>query len=593
MIPFRAILRSPILALPVLLLVLAVPARPQDDDDDDGDPGDLCRRNADCSDGDACNGEERCERILGRLRICVPGTPVSCPAAGGACAGTGVCDPSTGACLYPPAADGTPCDDDDACTSGDACRNGSCVATGGGTCPAPDQCHVAGACEPSTGRCTNVPRPDGSPCDDGNACTAGDTCRAGTCTAGAARSCPAPAPCRAAGICVPATGGCAFAPAPDGAPCDDGDACTTVDACRQGRCEGLAPVACPPADECRGAGTCDPATGTCTSAVRRDGSRCDDGDACTRDDACRAGVCAGGPAIACDDGVACTDDRCSAGRCVAEPRASRCLAAGCTRAECRPGRPDADERGCVATPVGEGEQCTDDDVACTDAVCRDGGCAQIPVDARCPAPDACGTGVCFPGFPGADTSGCTAGPPAPDGGACDEDGDPCTDDRCTRGVCQHPNVADRRTCEPVGGVYGRALAVVDGVAAVRAAVAADVRDGAGRPPDDVRVELDQRLAGMADAAGTVVAILSGRLPAAPTGITVADRRARAALPIARALSADARATLAAVRDGRRTGALTPEAGASLRGTVRGLRAQTRTLTRDLRALRRLTRLFAR
>src|SRR5581483_7943442 len=75
--------------------------------------------------------------------------------------------------------------------------------------------------------------------------------------------------------------------------CDDANACTRTDACAGGVCVGHDPVACAPADACHEAGTCAPGTGTCTSAVRLDGTACDDGDPCTASDACTAGVCAG------------------------------------------------------------------------------------------------------------------------------------------------------------------------------------------------------------------------------------------------------------------------------------------------------------
>src|SRR6185436_12843582 len=41
------------------------------------------------------------------------------------------------------------------------------------------------------------------------------------------------------------------------------------------------------------------------------GTPCDDGDACTTNDECSGGACAGGPPLDCDDLNACTDDSCS------------------------------------------------------------------------------------------------------------------------------------------------------------------------------------------------------------------------------------------------------------------------------------------
>ncbi len=81
----------------------------------------------------------------------------------------------------------------------------------------------------------------------------------------------------------------------DGA-CDDGNACTSADACQGGACVGGAPVVCTALDPCHEAGACDPATGTCTSPAKADGTTCSDGDACTTGDACASGVCMGLPA---------------------------------------------------------------------------------------------------------------------------------------------------------------------------------------------------------------------------------------------------------------------------------------------------------
>lgn len=45
-------------------------------------------------------------------------------------------------------------------------------------------------------------------------------------------------------------------------------------------------------------------------ALAPDGARCDDGNVCTADDACTAGVCIAGARAACDDGDSCTVDSC-------------------------------------------------------------------------------------------------------------------------------------------------------------------------------------------------------------------------------------------------------------------------------------------
>jgi hypothetical protein len=54
-------------------------------------------------------------------------------------------------------------------------------ACGGMTCTASDQCHDIGTCDPATGACSNPNAADGTACDDGNAATANDQCTNGVC----------------------------------------------------------------------------------------------------------------------------------------------------------------------------------------------------------------------------------------------------------------------------------------------------------------------------------------------------------------------------------------------------------------------------
>jgi hypothetical protein len=92
---------------------------------------------------------------------------------------------------------------------------------------------------------------DAASCDDGNPCT-DDVCdplvgcghapsTAPSCVPDpcAAASCVAPDVCQVA-HCDRGTGQCVISPRPDGTDCDDGDRCTRDDVCRTGRCEGVA-----------------------------------------------------------------------------------------------------------------------------------------------------------------------------------------------------------------------------------------------------------------------------------------------------------------------------------------------------------------
>jgi len=153
-----------------------------------GQPGQCtcrCASDADCNDGDKCNGEETCQG-----GVCVIGLPLECDDQNPC---TRDCDATRG-CVNEPVADGTACNDGNACTTGDSCQNGTCTA--------------------------GPPVLDGSSCNDGDTCTVGETCQAGTCTGGDARNCDDGNPCTT-DSCDP-TNGCQHAPSPDGTSCGAG-----------------------------------------------------------------------------------------------------------------------------------------------------------------------------------------------------------------------------------------------------------------------------------------------------------------------------------------------------------------------------------
>jgi hypothetical protein len=102
----------------------------------------------------------------------------------GPCLGSGTC--VHGFCDYPVLPNGTPCDDGNLCTQTDTCQSGVCVGGNPVVCTAVDQCHVAGTCNPATGACSNPAAADGTPCNTGNVCTPNDTCQAGMCVGGPA-----------------------------------------------------------------------------------------------------------------------------------------------------------------------------------------------------------------------------------------------------------------------------------------------------------------------------------------------------------------------------------------------------------------------
>src|SRR5437899_1719737 len=180
----------------------------------------------------------------------------------------------------------------------------TCAVVAPGCCSADpdgddgDPCNGAEICEVVTGTCLPGLPVDGIACNDGDACTVADTCQGGVCV-GTAVVCTPSDQCHAAGTCNPATGTCSDPAQLDGTPCDDGSACTQTDACEAGICVGANPVTCTASDQCHAVGACNPATGVCSNPAKPNGAPCDDGDACTRTDTCAAGACVGANPVAC------------------------------------------------------------------------------------------------------------------------------------------------------------------------------------------------------------------------------------------------------------------------------------------------------
>ncbi|HXI55039.1 MAG TPA: esterase-like activity of phytase family protein, partial [Polyangia bacterium] len=168
---------------------------------------------------------------------------------------------------------------------------------------------TADACS-ADGVCTHTSVEDGLACDDGNACTRADSCRDGACVGSQPVACAAADQCHGAGSCDPATGACSNPPVADGTACNDGDACTQTDSCLTGVCTGSNPVTCVAADQCHVAGACDPSSGVCTNPPATDGVACNDGNACTQSDRCLAGTCSAGEPVVCP-----TADGCHPGLC--------------------------------------------------------------------------------------------------------------------------------------------------------------------------------------------------------------------------------------------------------------------------------------
>jgi hypothetical protein len=439
-----------------------------------------CELDADCQDGNACNGTELCEPSS---KLCRLGAPVVCPTSADPCL-QNKCVPETGACELEPVSDGAACDDLNSCTTADTCQAGQCAGGAPKVCAALDQCHAPGKCQVDTGLCDNPPR--SGACNDGNACTTSDSCQTGVCVGSAPTVCAASDQCHDAGQCNTATGACTKPAKANGVKCDDGNGCTQGDACQNGACTAVSQLTCSALDGCHAVGTCDPKTGSCSNPLKANGAACDDGKICTTNDKCSGGVC-GGVAQVCNDGIACTTDSCSEqlGGCTTSSSACTCqTSADCNDGnpcngietcnlqtlQCQPGKAldcsalnDACNVGtcsattgkCQATPKANGATC-DDGNACTQvSSCQAGACqGQNPV--VCAASDQChDAGVCDP------TSGACSNPAKTNGAACN-DGNACTKtDACQSGVCTGGSVTactaqdqchSAGTCDPSTGV---------------------------------------------------------------------------------------------------------------------------------------------
>eukprot|EP01059_Diplonema_ambulator_P030329 TRINITY_DN5151_c0_g1_i9.p1 TRINITY_DN5151_c0_g1~~TRINITY_DN5151_c0_g1_i9.p1 ORF type:complete len:6713 (+),score=1239.17 TRINITY_DN5151_c0_g1_i9:1796-20140(+) len=341
------------------------------------------------------------------------------------CHDIGTCDPATGQCSNPPKPDGTPCDDRVLDTTNDQCKSGVCAGTkrcAGVLCSASDSCHLAGVCDPNTGLCSDPLKPDGSQCDDGNPLTQGDACAGGQCWG---QGVCAGAPCSSTGPqCKVATctgSQCVQVPKTDGTKCNDGDIFTSNDACLGGVCKGIslcANTVCPET-QCQNTGTCDPGTGKCNYVPKQDGTQCDDGDATTFNDICTSGRCMGQQKCS---GVTCT------------PR-SACHDIGVC---------DMQTGLCTEPVKPTGTPCDDGQPATLNDQCAAGTCQGTLV---------CGNVLCANSNPQCATLSCVSNRCVEtlkkDGAACDDKDTTTLDDQCIGGACAGTNPCSGVVCTVV------------------------------------------------------------------------------------------------------------------------------------------------
>ncbi len=226
-----------------------------------------------------------------------------------------------------------------------------------------------------------VPDCEGKECGDDDGC--GKFCVVH-------ESCEGNPPC-GLGICDP-SGVCALQP--QAGECDDGNACTVGDTCGGARCKpGPEWLHCDDENPCTNDG-CTPDEGCYFDPNT---APCDDGDPCTVGDTCQAGSCISWTPNLCEDNNPCTDDWCH------------------------------ETEGCLHDAVGDGVACDDNNVCTQYDQCSGGQC--VPGQLKeCGDGNPCTVDSCNP------QTGC-AYANAPNGTACN-DGDACTDgDQCVNGVC--------------------------------------------------------------------------------------------------------------------------------------------------------------
>ena len=347
-----------------------------------------------CEDGSFCNGTETCD---GFSCTDSTGDPCTGPDGDGDC--TETCDEDANDCQGADP-DATACTDGLFCTGTESCSGGVCTASTGDPCTGADgDGNCLESCDEGGDDC-DAPDPDGSACTDGQFCTGTETCTAGACANSTGDPCPGPdndddctETCdESADMCSGDDG--------DGAACNDGSFCNGTETCGSGTCGASTgdPCAGPDGDEdCTE--TCDEGADDC-EGDDLDESACTDGLYCTGTESCTAGVCGnstGDPCPGADGDGDCAE--------TCDEDADDCLA------------PDA---------VGEG---CDDSLFCTAIDTCDGAGACTGAGDPCAAGGDCAD-VCN------ETDDHCNEPAAT---ACDDDGNPCTQDQCTGdGVCAHP-----------------------------------------------------------------------------------------------------------------------------------------------------------
>jgi hypothetical protein len=245
------------------------------------------------------------EATAGNLAVLLPGDP-PCTAPGhgcGACGGgtRGTCFVALPAgqdrnvcidhqALVDHECSGAVCSSDADCPKGEACFQAVATAQGGTCCTICSGCYDNNPCTQDIAAgalCLHLNDTENNPCSDGNVCNGVEGCAAdGTCLPGTPPTCDDKNPCTA-DSCDPVAG-CKNDPAPrNGNPCDDGNACTIQDQCTGGVCAGIHQL-CDDHNPCT-VDSCAPTTGCINDPALADGNPCTTGSG--QSGHCSDGVC--------------------------------------------------------------------------------------------------------------------------------------------------------------------------------------------------------------------------------------------------------------------------------------------------------------
>ncbi len=364
-----------------------------------------------CNDGLYCNGEERCDAILG----CQAGTPPNCNDSVGCTVDN--CDEVNDRCVNTP--DSSLCNDDafcngiEVCDPVQGCQSGTPPVCNDGIACTNDRCN------PQLNACEFIP--DDSICADGLYCDGVETCNPATgCVPGTPIDCHDTNECTT-DICDEAIDQCVHTP--ENSACDDGLFCTGLETCGPAGCQpGLPP--------CASGSLCDEEGNGCPSCLSDED--CVSELFCNGIGHCIDNACVFTPP-SCDDGIDCTNDRCN-------PETDACEHtldnSRCTNGAFCDGVETCTLQGCVpGTPV----DCNDG-IACTLDACNEAKdlCTHTPQDNACNDGLFCnGTEVCHP------TQGCQPGVPP----NCN-DLLGCTIDTCDEAAdrCDHACSTPQITC---------------------------------------------------------------------------------------------------------------------------------------------------